>query len=143
MIMGKRYQRGRTGESGKRGYTCISILQPDVAARLRIFSRKTNDPPIRAKEDPSPSPLLPHALERISPSVSFHAATIRRNDDVARLTIPPRNTFSPSSFPYTFLPNLSLPSLALSLDALKNPLRELIFLLFFFFVSSCFVEKYL
>lgn len=90
--MGKRYQRGDEAvwEKRVRVFQFFSLTGPRDCVFL---AERGTDPAICGP------PSFLHALERISPSVSFHAATIRRND-VFRLTIPldvPKDIF-PSSF---------------------------------------------
>ena len=90
--MGKRYQRGDEAVWKKRVrvFQFFSLTGPRDCVFL---AERGTDPAICGP------PSFLHALERISPSVSFHAATIRRND-VFRLTIPldaPKDIF-PSSF---------------------------------------------
>lgn len=132
MIMGKRYQRGRSGgKGGYRVFQFFSLTQPRDCVFLA--ERRTIH---RSAKETTPLPPL-HALERISPSVSFHAATIRRNDVARALTIPPRNTF----FLHLFLALSFLPALLPLSRCSQNPLRgELILSLSFFRVKKYEIE---
>lgn len=138
MIMGKRYQRGRTGERWKkrvRVFQFFSLTQP----RDCVFLAERRTIHRSAKEHPSLSPAS-------RPRADFAFRFVSRSNDSperrrALNHSAPKHIF-PSSFPRAFLPNLLFSPLPLSHFLFLCEQGELIFSLFVLRQSKKIVKEW-